>query len=202
MTDFDRPRPFFILALMLGAVLGFLAYRLPADNDGWIFIKFVFGVLALGSGIWGLTGLVEYMIWLWAQANESRYPIILAEKIRPLSSDGIKVWSTHTDFEMIGMMTGVGITWRLRGSPVDIDWNFAREYLELSRKTLPFLAPISQTYELMPGDTTNAERQAAALIAQLAEKGYVDPGKGNKPARLAKGILFTDILEMFGMADK
>lgn len=178
----DRPGPVFILWIMLCLVLSYLAYKLPGDNEGWMFIKFVIAVMALGSLIVGGKGLAEYLIWLWGDANHSRYSIILAETMAPMNPHVARIWEQHTDIEVLGMIgPDLRINFRVRTKDIDVDYDFAQKFMAACEEFYPHTAPIGRAYELTE-DHKNAERMASALIGQLADLSIVEPGLGNKTA--------------------
>ena len=181
MTDWDRPRPFFIIALVFGVFLIFVSWRLPSDNGAWQFMKFFVGICGAGFLLWGAFGFIEYMTWLWSEINQARYSIILADHISHMNPTVAEIWKNHTDIEVIGMI-GPDITPRFAIQGVNgerIPWEFAQSFIEASRAYYPNTAPIGQAYDLTDNHV-NAERLASSLIGALAVPGYVVPGVGNK----------------------
>jgi hypothetical protein len=186
----------FVFAFMLAAVFGWLAWKIPADTAALTGIKVVFAVAAFGAGFYGLTQLAEYMIWLWGEANDSRYPVRLASVISGMSPEVASIWQRHTATEVIGFFgPGLSFEWRIRAMPVDVDWDFAQQYIEACRAYYPHAAPIGRAYEIT--DSVNAERQAKALIDRLIEQDVVLPAKGNQSAIFV--CPWEDIAAAFGI---
>ena len=195
MTDFDRPRPFFIIALVFGVFLVFVSWRLPSDNGAWQFMKFFIGICGGGFLLWGAFGFIEYMTWLWSEINQARYSIILADHISRMNPQVAEIWEHHTDVEVLGMIgPDLRLSWRIRAHPIDVDYDFARQFIEASRAYYPHTAPIGKAYELT-ADHTNAERMASALIMTLADKSIVEPGAGNKTGTFK--VTWNQIAKMF-----
>jgi hypothetical protein len=171
----------FIVFWIFAAFSGFLAVKCPDTSILLQWLKFLFAVIAVGLGIAGILGSIEYMTWLWTQINQARYPIILARTLAGVNPAVAGIWERHTDIEVLGMIgPDLRVVWRIRAYPIDVDWSFAQRFIDVSRSYYPHTAPIGRAYEF--ADAANAERQASAFISRLAELNVVEPGVGNQTA--------------------
>lgn len=198
----DRPRlSVIILSLFMAAMLAMLAYHMPGDTSAKAIVKFVVIITAASFAAYGLANLIVWAVSEWielkAEWSKARYPVIMAQALGKLSPDAIGVLSRSTVIEVLGMATDdLTITWRIKSTPVDVDWTFAQEFVEVSRAYYPKLAPVGRAYEIIP-DHRNAERQAQALTNLLVQTGLAVPAVGNQAATLV--CEWEDLAVKFGL---
>jgi len=158
-----------------------------------------------GFAFGGLLELLEYTLELYSyyhrQINESRYPIILADRLKELDDKGIEFMARTNLIGVVGIADeALNFEFSITCPGGPVQWEFAQAFIKASRSTHPYLWPISRAYELRDQDGRpfiNAERQATWLT-DLLLMDIAKPGVGMHSA-LVKSLTWAELAVKFGV---
>lgn len=168
------------LAVSLGVMVAFM----PAPS--WLSMT-----LGLFSLIFGITGFFTLMDWVMHKTAErirelstarKSGAVMLAQALKGLTSDQTQAVLAGEKVALLLIPSSEEPILFIRGMSRSIPWEFARDFLELSIDTDPFLYPIYRSSnEAFATDFTNL------IIAQ----GWAEAHKGPYAAKLTKPLAWV-----------